>query len=135
MGVSLQTDHLIGTSAHAPQHPMVMYIGMGTVGPGPHGLLSYCLNFRNSFNAKTLKTKEPVYQLAGNQRRSYRRINDTGPPSYRGPNMLLLLWRGRAFGDEPHNILDHGQVTRTTPERASSLLASTPMRTLEPQQI
>ncbi|GFU32951.1 hypothetical protein TNCV_4155411 [Trichonephila clavipes] len=36
--VSLQTDHLIGTSAHAPQRQMVMYPGMGTIGPGPHGL-------------------------------------------------------------------------------------------------
>ncbi|GFX52044.1 hypothetical protein TNCV_4653731 [Trichonephila clavipes] len=33
------TDHLIGTSAHAPQSPMVSYIGIGTVGPGPHALL------------------------------------------------------------------------------------------------
>ncbi|GFW98115.1 hypothetical protein TNCV_2491711 [Trichonephila clavipes] len=34
-GVSLQTDHLLGTSAHAPQRLM------GTVGPGPHGLLRH----------------------------------------------------------------------------------------------
>ncbi|GFW51836.1 hypothetical protein TNCV_1187681 [Trichonephila clavipes] len=27
---SLQTDHLIGTSAHAPQRPMATYTGMGT---------------------------------------------------------------------------------------------------------
>ncbi|GFX41353.1 hypothetical protein TNCV_1654361 [Trichonephila clavipes] len=27
LGVSLQTDHLIRTSAHAPQSPMVMYTG------------------------------------------------------------------------------------------------------------
>ncbi|GFX61018.1 hypothetical protein TNCV_2366961 [Trichonephila clavipes] len=39
LGVSLQTDHLIGTSAHTPQRPMVTYTGMGTVGPGQHGLL------------------------------------------------------------------------------------------------
>ncbi|GFX82953.1 hypothetical protein TNCV_4938231 [Trichonephila clavipes] len=34
-----KTDHLIGTSAHAPQRSMVMNPGMDTVGPGPHGLL------------------------------------------------------------------------------------------------
>ncbi|GFV02208.1 uncharacterized protein TNCV_485291 [Trichonephila clavipes] len=34
-----QTDHLIETSAHASQHTMVMYTGMGTVGSGSHGLL------------------------------------------------------------------------------------------------
>ncbi|GFW03599.1 uncharacterized protein TNCV_3988181 [Trichonephila clavipes] len=28
--VSLQTDHLIGTYAHAPNHPMVSYTGIGT---------------------------------------------------------------------------------------------------------
>ncbi|GFV18725.1 transposable element Tcb2 transposase [Trichonephila clavipes] len=33
------TDHLYGTSAHAPQRPMVTYTGMVTVGSGPHGLL------------------------------------------------------------------------------------------------
>ncbi|GFU79995.1 transposable element Tcb2 transposase [Trichonephila clavipes] len=33
-------DHLIGTSAHAPQRQMVSYTGMGTVGPDPHGLLA-----------------------------------------------------------------------------------------------
>ncbi|GFS97320.1 hypothetical protein TNCV_1824811 [Trichonephila clavipes] len=40
-GVSLQTDHLIGTSAHAPQGTMVTYTGMGLLGPGPHGLLRH----------------------------------------------------------------------------------------------
>ncbi|GFW46094.1 hypothetical protein TNCV_3277111 [Trichonephila clavipes] len=35
MIVSLQTDHLIGTSAHAPQHPLITYTEMGTVGLGP----------------------------------------------------------------------------------------------------
>ncbi|GFW42222.1 hypothetical protein TNCV_1206781 [Trichonephila clavipes] len=40
-GVSLQTNHLIGTSTHAPQRPMVMYTGMSTVGPGPYGLLHH----------------------------------------------------------------------------------------------
>ncbi|GFX64376.1 hypothetical protein TNCV_1413591 [Trichonephila clavipes] len=35
------TDHLIETSAHAPQRPMVMYTGMGTVAPSPHELLRY----------------------------------------------------------------------------------------------
>ncbi|GFU01751.1 hypothetical protein TNCV_1522661 [Trichonephila clavipes] len=29
-------DHLIGTSALAPQCPMVKYTRMGTEGPGPH---------------------------------------------------------------------------------------------------
>ncbi|GFV48167.1 hypothetical protein TNCV_3554461 [Trichonephila clavipes] len=38
-GVSLQTVHMIGTSAYAPQRPMVTYTGMGTVGIGLHGLL------------------------------------------------------------------------------------------------
>ncbi|GFT22358.1 uncharacterized protein TNCV_3273431 [Trichonephila clavipes] len=33
------THHLIETSAHAPQHPMVTYTGMGAVGLGPHKLL------------------------------------------------------------------------------------------------
>ncbi|GFT83062.1 hypothetical protein TNCV_4790951 [Trichonephila clavipes] len=33
------TDHQIGTSVHAPQRPMVTCIMMGTVVPGPHGLL------------------------------------------------------------------------------------------------
>ncbi|GFV02492.1 hypothetical protein TNCV_1024201 [Trichonephila clavipes] len=42
LGVSLQIDHLFTTSANAPQHPMVTYTGMGTVGLGPHGLLLYC---------------------------------------------------------------------------------------------
>ncbi|GFX83336.1 hypothetical protein TNCV_908541 [Trichonephila clavipes] len=41
VGDSLQTDHLIGTSAHAPQRPMVTYTGRDTVGPGPHGLLRF----------------------------------------------------------------------------------------------
>ncbi|GFW51787.1 hypothetical protein TNCV_1187191 [Trichonephila clavipes] len=36
-----QTDHLIGTSARAPQRPIVIYTGMGTVGPGPHRLLRH----------------------------------------------------------------------------------------------
>ncbi|GFX94072.1 hypothetical protein TNCV_3414341 [Trichonephila clavipes] len=35
------TEYLIGTSAHAPHRPMVTYIGMGTVGPGPPGLLRH----------------------------------------------------------------------------------------------
>ncbi|GFW81102.1 hypothetical protein TNCV_4804701 [Trichonephila clavipes] len=35
---SLQTDHLIGISAHASQRPMVTHTGMDTVGYGPHGL-------------------------------------------------------------------------------------------------
>ncbi|GFX47519.1 hypothetical protein TNCV_3015381 [Trichonephila clavipes] len=35
----LKTDHLIGTSVHEPQRLMVTYTGMGTVGPGSHGLL------------------------------------------------------------------------------------------------
>ncbi|GFT45740.1 hypothetical protein TNCV_2671711 [Trichonephila clavipes] len=35
------TDHLIKTSAHAPQHPMVTYTAMGTVGSDPHGLLCH----------------------------------------------------------------------------------------------
>ncbi|GFW10308.1 hypothetical protein TNCV_5096591 [Trichonephila clavipes] len=39
--VSLQTDHQIGTSVHAPQRPMVTCIMMGTVVPGPHGLLCF----------------------------------------------------------------------------------------------
>ncbi|GFW67572.1 hypothetical protein TNCV_3392431 [Trichonephila clavipes] len=41
LGVSLQTDHLIETSAHAPQRPMTTYAGMGTVGAGSHGLLRH----------------------------------------------------------------------------------------------
>ncbi|GFV88311.1 uncharacterized protein TNCV_927241 [Trichonephila clavipes] len=36
---AFNTDHQIGTSVHAPQRPMVAYIGMGKVVPGPHGLL------------------------------------------------------------------------------------------------
>ncbi|GFX96128.1 hypothetical protein TNCV_2290171 [Trichonephila clavipes] len=36
-----QIDHLIETSDHAPQRPMATYTGMGTVGPGPHGLLRH----------------------------------------------------------------------------------------------
>ncbi|GFW12296.1 hypothetical protein TNCV_2489401 [Trichonephila clavipes] len=35
------TDHLIGTSAHAPHFPMVTYTEMGKVGIGPHGLLRH----------------------------------------------------------------------------------------------
>ncbi|PRD27370.1 UNVERIFIED_CONTAM: hypothetical protein NCL1_35543 [Trichonephila clavipes] len=50
MGVSLQIDYLIGTSAHAPQQPIVTYTGMGTVGlalmgccvTGFEGLLRIC---------------------------------------------------------------------------------------------
>ncbi|GFU44210.1 hypothetical protein TNCV_686201 [Trichonephila clavipes] len=41
LDVSLQKDHQIGTSVHAPQSPMVTYIGMGIVVPGPHGLLCH----------------------------------------------------------------------------------------------
>ncbi|GFW84243.1 hypothetical protein TNCV_4879061 [Trichonephila clavipes] len=40
------TDHQIGTSVHAPQRPMVTYIGMGIVVPGPHGLLPLSLSFK-----------------------------------------------------------------------------------------
>ncbi|GFS70606.1 hypothetical protein TNCV_520171, partial [Trichonephila clavipes] len=40
------TDHQIGTSVHAPQRPMVTYIGMGIVVPGPHGLVSLSLSFK-----------------------------------------------------------------------------------------
>ncbi|GFV99556.1 hypothetical protein TNCV_5079201 [Trichonephila clavipes] len=32
LGVSLQTNHLIGTSAHAPLRPMVTYTEIGTIG-------------------------------------------------------------------------------------------------------
>ncbi|GFW45589.1 hypothetical protein TNCV_3245271 [Trichonephila clavipes] len=39
--VSLQADHQIGTSVHAPQRPMVTCIMMSTVIPGPHGLLCH----------------------------------------------------------------------------------------------
>ncbi|GFU12473.1 hypothetical protein TNCV_4244351 [Trichonephila clavipes] len=39
--VSLETDYQIGTSVHAPQRPMVTYIGMGIVVPVPHGLLCH----------------------------------------------------------------------------------------------
>ncbi|GFS84149.1 hypothetical protein TNCV_2365271 [Trichonephila clavipes] len=35
------TDHLIGTSAQAPQCPMVMYTEMGIVGLDLHGLLCH----------------------------------------------------------------------------------------------
>ncbi|GFS77923.1 uncharacterized protein TNCV_2028051 [Trichonephila clavipes] len=41
LGVSLQTDHQIETSAHASQRTMVTYTGMNTVDPGPHGLLRH----------------------------------------------------------------------------------------------
>ncbi|GFX15980.1 hypothetical protein TNCV_522871 [Trichonephila clavipes] len=36
-----RTDHLIGASAHVPQHPIVAYVEMGTVGLGRHGLLHH----------------------------------------------------------------------------------------------
>ncbi|GFU84155.1 retrovirus-related Pol polyprotein from transposon TNT 1-94 [Trichonephila clavipes] len=36
-----KTDHQIGTSVHAPKRPMVTCIMMGTVVPGPHGLLCH----------------------------------------------------------------------------------------------
>ncbi|GFW98251.1 hypothetical protein TNCV_332031 [Trichonephila clavipes] len=36
-----KTDHQIGTFVHAPQRPMVTCIMMGTVVPGPHGLLCF----------------------------------------------------------------------------------------------
>ncbi|GFT07713.1 transposable element Tcb1 transposase [Trichonephila clavipes] len=39
--VQSMIDHLIGTSVHAPQLPMITYTGMGTVGPDPHGLLRH----------------------------------------------------------------------------------------------
>ncbi|GFS62413.1 hypothetical protein TNCV_1262171 [Trichonephila clavipes] len=41
LGVSLQTDYLIGTSAHPPQLQIVTCTGMCTVGPGPYGLLRH----------------------------------------------------------------------------------------------
>ncbi|GFS96036.1 transposable element Tcb1 transposase [Trichonephila clavipes] len=37
----IMTDHLIGTTVHAPQRPMVTCIMMGTVVPGPHGLMCH----------------------------------------------------------------------------------------------
>ncbi|GFT61866.1 tigger transposable element-derived protein 4 [Trichonephila clavipes] len=37
----VKTDHQIGTSVHASQRPMVTCIMMGTVVPGPHGLLCF----------------------------------------------------------------------------------------------
>ncbi|GFV51903.1 hypothetical protein TNCV_1322561 [Trichonephila clavipes] len=37
--VSLWTDHLMWTYAHAPQRSMVSYTEMGSVGIDPHGLL------------------------------------------------------------------------------------------------
>ncbi|GFX70065.1 hypothetical protein TNCV_4615031 [Trichonephila clavipes] len=40
-GGSFQTDHQIGTSAHAPQRPTVTNTRMDTVGFGPHGLLRH----------------------------------------------------------------------------------------------
>ncbi|GFX39051.1 hypothetical protein TNCV_3426371 [Trichonephila clavipes] len=48
--VSLQTDPLIGTSAHAPQRPTITYTGMGTVGPAswavaPQSLI-YCYEMK-----------------------------------------------------------------------------------------
>ncbi|GFS93438.1 uncharacterized protein TNCV_2628211 [Trichonephila clavipes] len=42
----LDTDHQIGTSVHAPQRPMVTCIMMGTVVPGPHGLLCFRVCFK-----------------------------------------------------------------------------------------
>ncbi|GFW61329.1 hypothetical protein TNCV_4136471 [Trichonephila clavipes] len=36
-----QTDHLIGTSAHALQRPMVTYTEMAIEGHDPHGLLRH----------------------------------------------------------------------------------------------
>ncbi|GFY21965.1 hypothetical protein TNCV_3296091 [Trichonephila clavipes] len=39
--VFYKTDHQIATSVHAPQRPMVTCIMMGTVVPGPHGLLCF----------------------------------------------------------------------------------------------
>ncbi|GFY22480.1 hypothetical protein TNCV_2177411 [Trichonephila clavipes] len=41
IATSTKTDHQIGTSVHAPQRPMVTCIMMGTVVPGPHGLLCF----------------------------------------------------------------------------------------------
>ncbi|GFX32305.1 hypothetical protein TNCV_2454381 [Trichonephila clavipes] len=38
---AVMTNHLIGTSPHVPQHPMLMYSRMDTTGPGPHGLLHH----------------------------------------------------------------------------------------------
>ncbi|GFX58281.1 hypothetical protein TNCV_204681 [Trichonephila clavipes] len=39
--VSLQTHHLIGTSAHAPQSPLVTYTWIVILGSGRHGLLCH----------------------------------------------------------------------------------------------
>ncbi|GFU80270.1 hypothetical protein TNCV_3520471 [Trichonephila clavipes] len=39
--IKSKKDHQIGTSVHAPQRPMVTCIMMGTVVPGPHGLLCH----------------------------------------------------------------------------------------------
>ncbi|GFU75731.1 hypothetical protein TNCV_1651911 [Trichonephila clavipes] len=36
-----KTDHVIGTSAHAPQRSMVTYTEMGTVDLDPHGFLHH----------------------------------------------------------------------------------------------
>ncbi|GFW11443.1 hypothetical protein TNCV_3809621 [Trichonephila clavipes] len=38
-GASLQGNHLVGASAHAPQLPMASYTEINTVGLGPHRLL------------------------------------------------------------------------------------------------
>ncbi|GFS78094.1 hypothetical protein TNCV_4548811 [Trichonephila clavipes] len=36
-----ETDHLIGTSAQAPQCPMITHTEISTVGLDPHGLLRH----------------------------------------------------------------------------------------------
>ncbi|GFW19299.1 hypothetical protein TNCV_256261 [Trichonephila clavipes] len=40
-GVSLQIDHLIGTSDQSPQRPMVTYTVISSVVPCPHRLLRH----------------------------------------------------------------------------------------------
>ncbi|GFY01777.1 protein ABHD11 [Trichonephila clavipes] len=107
LGVLLQTDHLFGTSAHAPQRLMVMYTGMGTVGPGPHGLLRYEFEFYN---------QELLY--SPNQKLIIDGLIETQEQDIKQPTRGLLA--------TDHVILNHGQVTWTTPELAPPLLTTTP---------
>ncbi|GFT64849.1 hypothetical protein TNCV_2256771 [Trichonephila clavipes] len=72
--VSLQTDHLIGTSANSPQCLMVTHTEMGTVGLDPHGLF----------------------------RRHFCEVMDFSPGATKDPNMEWLMHIKSVDAQSPH---------------------------------
>ncbi|GFS61312.1 hypothetical protein TNCV_3105281 [Trichonephila clavipes] len=76
LGGSLRTDHLIGTSAHAPQCPKVTYTGIGTflkqgttqcdtLVSRQHSVLWYLVSFLTGLPQESLLPDDRVYSLIG----------------------------------------------------------------------